>query len=227
MTKILIVEDDESMRILLEVKLKNNYEIFTANNGKQALKLLENIKIDLMLVDVMMPEMNGYELIRTIRNEKNEIPAIMITAKNAITDKLKGFESGIDDYMTKPIDFDELKARIKVLLRRSRINKEKEIKIGDVSINSETYSIRKGKEIIYLPQKEFLLLYQLLSYPEIIFTKEQLLDDVWGMNSESDETTIRTHMNRLRNKIDHFEEFKIHTVRGIGYKGEIIENETK
>lgn len=227
MTKVLIVEDEESMRILMEVKLKKDYEIFTANNGKEALKILENVKIDLMLVDVMMPEMNGYELIRTLRANKNEIPAIMITAKTAMADKLKGFESGIDDYMTKPVDFDELKARIKVLLRRSKINKEKEIRIGEVTINSETFSVRKGKEILYLPKKEFLLLYQLLSYPEIIFTKEQLLDEVWGIDSESDATTIRTHMNRLRNKVEKFTEFEIHTIRGVGYKGEIKENENK
>ena len=169
---------------------------------KEALKLLENVKIDLMLVDVMMPIMDGYELMRELRNEDNEISAIMITAKSAISDKLKGFETGIDDYMTKPIDFDELKSRIKVLLRRNKINQE-----------------------IYLPKKEFLILYKLLSYPEVIFTKDQLLDSVWGMTTESDETTIRTHINRLRSKLDKFTEFKIHTIRGVGYKGEILENE--
>ena len=225
MTSILIVEDEESMRVLMEVKLKKDYEIYTASNGKEALKLLENVKIDLMLVDVMMPIMDGYELMRELRNEDNEIPAIMITAKSAISDKLKGFETGIDDYMTKPIDFDELKARIKVLLRRNKINQEKEIKIGEVVINSQTYSVKKGKEIIYLPKKEFLILYKLLSYPEVIFTKDQLLDSVWGMTTESDETTIRTHINRLRSKLDKFTEFKIHTIRGVGYKGEILENE--
>ena len=224
MTKILIVEDDESVRILMEVKLKKDFEIFTAENGKAALKLLENVKIDLLLVDVMMPIMDGYTLVKTLRNENNQIPAIMITAKSEIPDKLKGFDSGVDDYMVKPVDFDELKARIKVLLRRSRINKEKQIEIGDVIINSETFSIKKNKSIMYLPKKEFEILYTLLSYPDIIFTKDQLLEQIWGYDSESDETTVRTHINRLRSKIEEFNEFEIVTVRGMGYKG-IIKGE--
>ena len=224
MTKILIVEDDESVRILMEVKLKKDFEIFTAEDGKAALKLLENVKIDLLLVDVMMPIMDGYTLVKTLRNENNQIPAIMITAKSEVPDKLKGFDSGVDDYMTKPVDFDELKARIKVLLRRSRINKEKQIEIGDVVINSETFSIKKEKSIMYLPKKEFEILYTLLSYPDIIFTKDQLLEQIWGYDSESDETTVRTHINRLRNKIEEFNEFEIVTVRGMGYKG-IIKGE--
>lgn len=224
MTKILIIEDEESMRVLMEVKLKKDYEIFTASNGKEALKMLENIKIDLILVDVMMPIMNGYELMKELRNNGNQIPAIMITAKSDTSDKLKGFDTGIDDYMVKPIEFDELKARIRVLLRRSRINKEKQIEIGDVVINSETYSIRKGKSIIYLPKKEFEILYELLSYPDIIFTKEQLLEHIWGYDSESDETTVRTHINRLRGKIQDYQEFEIQTIRGLGYKG-IIKGE--
>lgn len=224
MTKILIVEDDESVRILMEVKLKKDFEIFTAEDGKAALKLLENVKIDLLLVDVMMPIMDGYTLVKTLRNENNQIPAIMITAKSEIPDKLKGFDSGVDDYMVKPVDFDELKARIKVLLRRSRINKEKQIEIGDVIINSETFSIKKNKSIMYLPKKEFEILYTLLSYPDIIFTKDQLLEQIWGYDSESDETTVRTHINRLRSKIEEFNEFEIVTIRGIGYKG-IIKGE--
>lgn len=220
MTKVLIVEDEESMRVLMQVKLKKDYDIYTVENGKEALKLLENIRIDLILVDVMMPVMNGYELMKELRDSGNEIPAIMITAKSTTSDKLKGFDSGIDDYMTKPIDFDELRARMRVLLRRSRINKEKYIEIGNIVINSETYSIKNNKDIQYLPKKEFEILYKLLAYPEIIFTKDQLLEQIWGYYSESDETTIRTHINRLRSKIEQYSDFfEIQTIRGLGYKG--------
>lgn len=223
MTKILIVEDEENMRILLEAKLKNEYEIYTATNGKEALDFLNQKVVDLLLVDVMMPEMDGYELIITLRKNNTTTPAIMITAKTSIGDKIKGFDSGIDDYMTKPIEFEELKARIKAILRRNKINKDKEIIIGDVVINSETLSIKKGKEKIYLPQKEFAIVFKLLSYPEVIFSKEQLLDSIWGYESISDEATIRTHMNRLRTKLEEINEFSIETIRGVGYKGVINE----
>jgi len=223
MIKVLVVEDDENMRILLEAKLKKNYEVYTACNGKVAYDFLENVMVDLLLVDVMMPVMDGYELVKKLRDDRNRIPVIMITAKAEIPDKIKGFEVGIDDYMTKPIDFDELEWRMKAILRRNKINRDKVININDVVINSENLTIKKGSNLIYLPQKEFQILFQLLSYPEIIFTKDELLETIWGMDTESDETTLRTHMNRLRDKIDNYNEFEIITIRGMGYKAVIHE----
>ena len=221
MVKVLIVEDDENMRILMEAKLKKQYEVYMAKNGKEAYDFLENIVVDLLLVDVMMPIMDGYELMEKLRRERITTPAIMITAKSEMLDKIKGFDVGADDYMTKPIDFDELECRIKAILRRNKINRDKIITIKDVIINSENLTIKKGTKIIYLPQKEFQLLFQLLSYPDVIFTKDELLETIWGNETNSDETTIRTHINRLRDKIDYYNEFKIITVRGIGYKGVI------
>ena len=221
MAKILIAEDDEAMRILMEVKLKKDNEVFVFENGQDAYDFLCEKEVDLLLLDVMMPIMDGYELIGQVRDKGISTPAIMITAKSSIGDKIKGLESGSDDYMTKPIDFDELKARIKAILRRNKINQDKEIKIKALVINSETYSIKTPKEKIYLPQKEFQILFKLLSYPEIIFTKEQLLNSIWGMTTESDEATIRTHINRLRAKIEHINEFELITMRGLGYKAVI------
>lgn len=224
MIKILVIEDEEAMRLLMEVKLKKDYEIFAVSDGVEAIKVLETIKVDLILADVMMPNMNGYDFAEHLRNQGDTTPIIMITAKGSVDDKVKGFNSGIDDYMVKPIDFIELKCRIKAMLRRSNINKEKEIIIGEVTINSESLSIKKKEKILYFPNKEFQILYKLLSYPDKIFTKEELLDEIWGFTSESDETTIRTHINRLRSKIEDFKEFEILTIRGLGYKG-VIHNE--
>ena len=227
MVKILIVEDEENMRILMEAKLSKNYEIYTAKNGQEAYDFLENVIVDLLLVDVMMPVMDGYTLVERLRNDRINTPAIMITAKSEIQDKIKGFGSGVDDYMTKPIDFDELECRIKAILRRNKINRDKTIIINDIVINSENLTIKNGSNVKYLPQKEFQLLFQLLSYPEIIFTKDEILDTIWGTETDSDETTIRTHINRLRDKVSEYEkEFEIMTIRGMGYKV-VIHNETK
>ena len=219
MVKVLIVEDEENMRILMEAKLSKNYEIYTASNGAEAYTFLENVIVDLLLVDVMMPVMDGYTLIEKLRSNRINTPVIMITAKSEIKDKIKGFEKGTDDYMTKPIDFEELECRIKAILRRNKINRDKTIVINDIVINSENLTIKNKNGIKYLPQKEFQLLFQLLSYPEIIFTKEEILNTIWGNNSDSDETTIRTHINRLRDKIVEYNiYFEIVTVRGMGYK---------
>ena len=224
MVKVLIVEDEENMRILMEAKLAKNYEVYTAKNGAEAYEFLENIVVDLLLVDVMMPVMDGYTLVEKLRNERINTPVIMITAKSEIKDKIKAFESGVDDYMTKPIDFEELECRIKAILRRNKINRDKTIVINEVVINSENLTIKNGNDIKYLPQKEFQLLFQLLSYPEIIFTKDEILDTIWGSDSSSDETTIRTHINRLRGKTNEYQkDFEILTVRGMGYKAVIYD----
>ena len=223
MASILIIEDNENVRLLMEARLKNLYTVYLAENGKKALEFLEKKEIDMILVDAMMPVMDGFEFLKQLRSSHNETPAIMVTAKNAIGDKTTAFELGIDDYLTKPIDFDELKLRIKAVLRRSKISSEKQIKIGDLIIDYDSFSIIKNDERITFPQKEFLLLYKLLSYPNTIFTKEQLLNSIWGIDSESDESTIRTHTNRLREKISKFDEFELVTIRGIGYKAVIKE----
>ena len=227
MVKILIVEDEENMRILMEAKLAKNYEIYTAKNGADAYEFLENVVVDLLLIDVMMPVMDGYTLVEKLRNDRINTPVIMISAKSEMKDKIKGFGSGVDDYMTKPIDFDELECRIKAILRRNKINRDKTIIINDIVINSENLTIKNGNNVKYLPQKEFQLLFQLLSYPEIIFTKDEILDTIWGAETNSDETTIRTHINRLRDKVTEYEKhFEIMTIRGMGYKA-VIHNENK
>lgn len=223
MASILIVEDDENMSLLMEARLRSAFTVFKVENGKKALEFLDKREVDLLLVDVMMPVMDGFELMRALREYGNQTPAIMVTAKNAIGDKTQGFELGIDDYLTKPVDFDELKLRIKAVLRRSKISSEKLIKIGNLIVDYDTFSIKKGNIIITLPQKEFLLLYKLLSYPNTIFTKEHLLNSIWGLDTESDESTIRTHTNRLREKTAMFDEFELITIRGIGYKAVIKE----
>ena len=222
MIKILIVEDEENMRILMEAKLSKNYEVYTAKNGAEAYEFLEQVVVDLLLVDVMVPIMDGYTLVEKLRKDRINTPVIMITAKSEIQDKLKGFATGIDDYMTKPIDFDELECRIKAILRRNKINRDKTIIIGDVVINAENLTIKSNNGVKYLPQKEFQLLFQLLSYPEIIFTHDEILDTIWGSETNSDETTIRTHINRLRDKVVEYNEyFEIMTIRGMGYKAVI------
>lgn len=221
MATILIIDDNENMRTLLEARLKNVYTLYLCENGKKAFDIIQQKPIDLILVDVMMPVMNGYEFLKILREGGNQTPTIMITAKNSIGDKTIAYNLGIDDYITKPIDFDELKLRIKALLRRSKISFEKQIIIGSIIIDYDSYSIINGNETIQLPQKEFLLLFKLLSYPNKIFTKEQLLNSIWGVNSESDESTIRTHTNRLREKISKFNEFELITIHGIGYKAVI------
>ena len=224
MVKVLIVDDEENMRILLDAKLSKNYEVYTANNGQEAYDFLENVVVDLLLVDVMMPIVDGYELVTKLRNERINTPVIMITAKSEMQDKIKGFATGVDDYMTKPIDFDELECRIKAILRRNKINRDKTIVINNIVINFENLTIKRDKDVKYLPQKEFQLLFQLLSYPEIIFTKDEILDTIWGTETDSDETTIRTHINRLREKTFEYEsDFEIMTIRGMGYKAVVYD----
>ena len=174
-----------------------------------------------MIVDVMMPKMNGLQLVEELRKTKNLVPVIMVTAKDTMEDKAKGFLVGVDDYITKPFNFDELTFRIKALLRRAKIVTEKKINIGDVVLDFNNLSITRmstGEKVV-MPKKEFSLLFKLLSYPERVFTKAQLFDEFWGIDSESDENTIKVHINKIRNKIEKFPEIAIETVRGLGYKG--------
>lgn len=221
MAKILIVEDDSNLRMLMTMRLKNKYDVLTASDAETALAKYEEGGADLVVTDIMMPGMDGYALVETIRSLGHSTPVIMLTAKDGITDKGRGFAVGTDDYMTKPVNFEELVWRIDALLRRSKIANEGKISIGDVVVDKQSFTVTRGDEVFELPTKEFQLLYLLLSYPGKIFTKENILDSVWGYSSESDEYTVRTHINRLRNKFEHFSEFEIVTIRGIGYKAVI------
>lgn len=224
MAIILIAEDDKNLQVLMEERLKHYYTILIANNGAEAMDILLSRHIDLLITDVMMPEMDGFQLLKTIRADGMKQPVLILTAKQSFSDKQTGFIFGTDDYMTKPVNFDELHWRIDALLRRANIASERIIRIGDVTLDEASYTISKSSTTIELPPKEFDLIYKFLSYPGMIFTKNQLLDEIWGYDSDSSEDTVKTHVSRLRNKLSNFEEFEIVTIKGLGYKGIIIEN---
>lgn len=219
MFNILVVEDDADMRELFSTVLINNgYNCFSASDGIKALDLMEKNYIDLIVADIMMPNMDGYDLIKTIREAKYEIPILIVSAKDQFEDMRKGFKYGCDDYMIKPINIKELVLRVEALLRRAKISSEKKIVIGNTILNYDALTVTiHGTETI-LPQKEFFLLYKLLSYPNKIFTRPQLMDEIWGMFSETDERTINTHINRLRERFADCPDFEIITIRGLGYK---------
>ncbi|MBE5991316.1 MAG: response regulator transcription factor [Paenibacillaceae bacterium] len=223
MATILVVEDDKHTRLLTCARLKPHYAVEEAENGEQALNMLDQKHIDLIIADIQMPVMNGYDLVREMRESGIQIPVIMLTAMHTFDDKRTGFASGTDDYMTKPIDYEELLWRIKALLRRANIVSQRKIIIGNITLDSASYTVTRGETTTELAKKEFDLLYKLLSYPGMIFTKSQLLDEIWGYDTNSDETTIKTHINRLRNKFADCTEFEIITIRGLGYKAEIHE----
>lgn len=222
MATILLVEDETSMRLLTSAKLKHQFTVVCACDGLEALEIMEHRSVDLIIADIMMPRMDGYTLVKTLRTDGNTIPVLLLTAKQSFEDKREGFSSGIDDYMTKPVNYEELIWRVNALLRRAHIASEKKIVIGSIVLDSSTYLVsRNGAPLEQLPKKEFDLLYKLLSYPGQIFTRNQLLDDIWGYDSESGEDTVKTHISRLRNKLREIEEFKIITIKGLGYKVEL------
>ncbi len=223
MATILVVEDDKHTRLLTCARLKPFYAVAEAENGEEALKMLDQNHIDLIIADIQMPVMNGYDLVKELRDSGIQIPVIMLTAMHTFDDKRTGFASGTDDYMTKPIDYEELLWRTKALLRRANIVSQRKIIIGDITLDSAAYTVTREGTITELAKKEFDLLFKLLSYPGMIFTKSQLLDEIWGYETNSDETTIKTHINRLRNKFADCTEFEIITIRGLGYKAEIYE----
>ena len=219
MFHILVIDDDKNTRLFLRATLENNgYTVTTASNGKEALELLGKEHVDLAVVDIMMPEMDGYEFTSTLRECDNNMPIFMISAKQLPADKHKGFDAGIDDYMSKPIDQEEFLCRIKALLRRARITSEKKIKVGDVVLDYDSLTVTKGGCTQELPQKEFLLIYKLLSFPGKIFTRIQLMDEIWGMESEAGWETVTVHIARLRKRFEGWEEFEIESIRGLGYK---------
>lgn len=222
MFTILVVEDDKNAAKLMSIVLTNaGYKVMLAANGKEALETLDNDYIDLILLDIMMPEINGYELTQTIRSNGINLPILMVTAKQLPEDKYKGFIVGADDYLTKPVDEIELLYRIKALLRRANIANEQRLKIGEVVLDYNALTVSRGEESQTLPKKEFFLLFKLLSNPDKIFTRLQLMDEIWGMNSTSIDTTVNVHINRLRKKFGDYPEFKIIAIKGIGYKAVI------
>ena len=219
MFRILVVDDDKNTRLYFQAVLENaGYTVSTAQNGEEALQMMVHTHVDLVVLDVMMPQMDGYEFTRTLREAQNNLPILMVSAKQLPRDKHAGFLAGTDDYMTKPIDEDEMLFRIKALLRRAKIQSERRIVIGDVVLDYDSLTVSRGDEVQELPQKEFLLLYTLLSYPGKIFTRIQLMDEIWGAESETGWETVTVHIARLRRRFEEWDEFEIEAVRGLGYK---------
>lgn len=224
MFQLLIVDDDKNTRRFLRALLSSaGYKAFVADSAKMALKIMDESKIDLMILDVMMPEMDGYAFSELLRDCNNNIPILMLSAKQLPRDVKRGFLSGTDDYMTKPVDEEELLLRIKALLRRSKIVSEHRLTVGNTTLNYDALSVKTGSGEQILPQKEFYLLYKLLSYPNQIFTRIQLMEDIWGPSSDSTDATVSVHVNRLRNRFENCPDFSIVTIRGLGYKAQIKE----
>ena len=217
---MLFVDDDKNTRLYFSALLSRaGYTVSVAENGVSALDLMEHEHVDLVVLDVMMPQMNGYEFARTLREAQNNLPILMVSAKQLPRDKHEGFLAGTDDYMTKPVDEEEMLFRIKALLRRAKIESERRIVIGNVVVDYDSMTVaRRGDDVQELPQKEFLLLYKLLSYPGKIFTRIQLMDEIWGSESETGWETVTVHIGRLRKRFEGWTEFEIESVRGLGYK---------
>ena len=219
MFHILVVEDNDNTRKLMQAVLsQNGYEPIPARDGEEALEILDRKHVDLIVLDIMMPRMDGYEFTETLRASGCDLPILMVTAKEKPADKHKGFLIGTDDYMVKPVDEEEMLLRIAALLRRSRIVNEHRLEIGNTVLDYDSLTVTCAQGVLELPKKEFMLLFKLLSYHNKIFTRRQLMDEIWDMDSESDERTVDVHINRLR---DHFrgnDDFEIVTVRGLGYK---------
>lgn len=219
MFRILVVEDDRSTRMLLKAVLEaENYSVITAENGEDALQVLDENHVDLVVLDVMMPKMDGLTFTKTLREGNSTLPILMVSAKQLPADKKQAFLVGTDDYMTKPIDEEEMLLRIRALLRRARIASERKIQIGDVTLDYDSLTVTRGTETQELPQKEFQLLFKLLSYPSKIFTRIQLMDEIWGADSETGWETVTVHIGRLRRRFEGWPEFEIVSVRGLGYK---------
>lgn len=219
MFQILVVEDDKNTARLMNAVLKHaGYEVFLAGNGIEALEITDRQHIDLIVLDVMMPKMDGYEFTEQLRSCGDNTPILMVTAKQLPEEKCKGFLVGTDDYMVKPVNEDEMLLRIKALLRRSQIANEHKLHIGKVTLDYDALTVSRENVGQTLPQKEFYLLFKLLSYPDKIFTRLQLMDEIWGMESNTVDTTVNVHINRLRKRFEQWPEFEIIAVRGIGYK---------
>ena len=219
MFHILVVDDDKNTRRLMRAVLEGDgYTVTTACDGEEALAVMDREHIDLAVLDIMMPRMDGYEFTKTLRSANSDLPILMVSANQLSEDRKNGFLVGTDDSMTKPVDTDEMLLRIKALLRRAKIVSERKIVIGPVVLDYDSLTVSRGEEQQELPQKEFLLLYKLLSYPGKIFTRIQLMDAIWGLDSETGWETVTVHIGRLRKRFEAWPEFEIVSVRGLGYK---------
>jgi two-component system OmpR family response regulator len=219
MTKIMMVDDDPHIRELVRHFLQvEGFEVHEANDGVQALNTLESVKPDLIILDIMMPNMDGWELCRELR-KNYDFPLLMLTAKGETTQKIKGFELGTDDYLVKPFDPLELVVRVKALLKRYRIAVSQTVQVGELQLDRTTYEVVADGESFMLPLKEFELLFKLASYPGKTFSREQLIEDLWGYDYEGNERTVDVHINRLRERFPELRYgYKISTVRGLGYR---------
>lgn len=219
MFKILVAEDDNELQQLFSrVLTRNGFSVIGVPDGQAALDVLEHEYIDLIVSDIMMPRLDGYTLVRTLRETNNSVPVLMITARDSFSDMQSGFLAGADDYLVKPVNVNELVLRIHALLRRAKMVAERRQQMGSTVFDFDSFSVRRDTSEIILPQKEFLLLYKLVSSPAHIFTRQQLMDDIWGVDSQTEARTIDVHINRLRDRFRDNPDFEIITVRGIGYK---------
>ena len=219
MFQIMVVEDDiQLQQLFCRVLSRNGYTALPADDGEEALALLEHEHVDLIISDIMMPRMNGYELVKSLREADISIPVLMITARDGFDDMRRGFLSGSDDYMVKPINVNEMVLRVQALLRRAQMVSERRVALGGTVLDLGSFSVTAGAERMELPQKEFQLLYKLASFPDKIFTRQQLMDEIWGLDSETESRTVDVHINRLRDRFRDNPDFQIVTIRGVGYK---------
>ena len=219
MFQIMVVEDDiQLQQLFCRVLSRNGYTALPADDGEEALELLEHEHVDLIISDIMMPRMNGYELVTALREAGISIPVLMITARDGFDDMRRGFLSGSDDYMVKPVNVNEMVLRVQALLRRAQMVSERRVALGGTVLDLGSFSVTVGNERMELPQKEFQLLYKLASFPGKIFTRQQLMDEIWGLDSETESRTVDVHINRLRDRFRDNPDFQIVTIRGVGYK---------
>ena len=218
MLKILIAEDDRELRQLFShILIKNGYSVTGVGNGKEALDAIDAGYFDLIISDIMMPVMDGYDLVESLRESGNNTPVLMITAKDAFDDMRKVFLSGTDDYMVKPVNLNEMVLRVGALLRRAQMINERRQVIGNTVLDCDSLTVTSNGESFVLPQKEFMLLYKMISYPGRIFTRQQLMDEIWGYDNDSDTHTVDVHIGRLRDRFRDNNDFQIVTMRGVGY----------
>ncbi len=225
MFRILVVEDDADLRELFcRTLVKNDFIALPAENADRALEIIDTEYVDLIISDVMMPGMDGFELTKELREARIDVPVLIITAKSDITDKQEGFGAGADDYMVKPVDLKEMIMRVTALLRRAKSASEKKLSFGSFVLEYGTWTVTDASGSQVLPQKEFQLLYKLLSYPGQIFTRQQILDDIWGIEEDVDPHTLDVHISRLRERFRDNPDFRIVTLRGLGYRA--VKNDT-
>ncbi|MGN0777554.1 MAG: response regulator transcription factor [Aristaeellaceae bacterium] len=221
MFTVLVVEDDLALQRMMSAFLGlNGYQVIPAANGEEALRAIERVMPDLVIADVMMPVMDGWQLTSELRRSYPLLPIMLVTARDTIEDKRAGFHSGADDYLTKPVDLDELLLHVGALLRRAQAMTSHRLTVGSTVLDYDSLTVTRGSDSMTLPKKEFYLLFKLLSSPKQIFTRRQLMDEIWGMDAQSDERTVDVHVKRLREKCEIFPDFTIQTVRGLGYKAE-------